>query len=320
MKISKTLMIIASVICLAVSAGAQEYPAKAVKIIIPFTAGSATDFVARTVGQELSKIWAQPVVFENLAGAGGTIGTEAVAKSPPGGYTLLISGAYAASPSLYSTLPYNPDKDFVDIAPLARQPMAFLVGASSGLTSAAEVVAQAKARPGEIKFASPGIGSGAHLAAEKFNSKAGIKVVHIPFKGGPETIGATAKGVATYSLLPIAAAQKGVKAGKLHALAITDTKRSGALPDVPTLAEAGFAGAESIIWWGMWAPAGTPTGTLHKLENDIAKALASPAVLEKFKKRALEPMHMNSAEFSQFVRDEMKNVAQVVKDAGIQRK
>ena len=303
-----------------ISAGAQDYPSKPVHFIIPFTRGSATDFIARTVARELFKMWGQSVVFENHAGAGGATGAGVAAKAPADRLTLLISAAYVSSPALYTKLPYDPLKDFVAIAPLARQPIVLLVGASSEIANASELIALAKSRPGKIKFASPGTGSIAHLSAEKFKSEAGINVVHVPFKGGPETIFATEKGSVTYSFLPYGLGRKGVKAGKLRALAVTSSKRVAAMPDVPTIAEVGFPGSERTIWWGVWAPAGTLAKTVRKLEKDIARALAAPEVLKRFKKRALEPMHMTSTEFSRFVRSEMESVARIVREAGIKRK
>ena len=320
MKITRVLMIVASVICFSVTANAQDYPTGPVKIIIPFTPGSATDSVARTVGDELSKIWGQPVTYENPTGQGGAIGAGVAAQAAPDGYTLLISAAYATSPALYRTLPYDPARDFVDIAPLARQSTALLVSAKSEFNSAAEIVAKAEANPGTIKFASPGFGSAAHLAAEKFNSKAGIKTVHVPFKGGPETIAATAKGEVTYSFLPIAAAKKGVESGKLRALAITGSERASVLPNVPTIAEAGYPEAESILWWGIWTTSGTQENVIEQLENDISRAVNSPEVAAKFQKQALEPMQMNRDEFSRFVRQEIEAMKQIVEDAGIERK
>ena len=320
MKITRILMVFASVMCFTVSAGAQDYPTKPVQVIIPLTAGSATDFVGRTVGQKLSEIWGQPVIFDNRPGAGCTVGTGVVAKAPADGYTLLISAAYVASPALYAKLPYDPLKDFVDIAPLVRQPMALIVGSSAGVKSVSEVIATAKAKPGEIKFGSPGTGTIAHLAGEKFKSAAGINVVHVSCKGGPETIAATEKGSVTYSFLPIALALKGVRAGKLRALGVTSAERVGAMPDVPTISETGVAGSESSIWWGIWAPAGIPGNIADKLEKDIARALAAPEVLKQFKKRRLEPMSMTSAEFARFVRNEMESVARIVKEAGIKPK
>jgi|LGVE01.1.fsa_nt_gb tripartite-type tricarboxylate transporter receptor subunit TctC len=317
MKITKILLFFSCVMCLAVNASAQDYPSKPVQLIVPFTAGSATDFVGRTVGQELSKIWGQPVTFNNRPGAGGTVGADVVAKAPADGYTLLISAAYVASPALYAKLPYNPLKDFVDIAPLARQPMALVVSSSSGVQSVTEVINTAKAASKEIKFGSPGTGSIAHLAGEKFKSAAGINVVHVSCKGGPGTITATEKGSVTYSFLPIALALKGVKAGKLRALGVTSAERVSAMPDVPTISESGIAGSESTIWWGIWAPAGISGNIADKLEKDIKSALAASEVRKQFKKRSLEPMSMTSAEFSKFVNAEMKSVANIVKEAGI---
>jgi tripartite-type tricarboxylate transporter receptor subunit TctC len=315
MRITRILLILATAICFTITAGAQDYPAKPVKIIIPFTAGSATDFVGRTVAKKLSEIWGQPVEVENHPGAGGTVGADVVAKAPADGYTLLEhSSAYAVSTSLYKNLPYDPTKDFIDIAPLASQPLALVVGTSSGLKSVAEVIAKAKANPGEIKFGSSGIGSAAHLAAEQFNIEAGIKVVHVPYKGGPETIAAIKDGTVAYSFLPLALASK----EGLKALGVTSSERSSAIPDVPTIAETGLAGFESTVWWGMWAPAGIPDSIADKLEKDIAQALAAPEVIEQFKSKKLEPMSMTSAEFKKFVRKETENVARIVKEAGIE--
>jgi tripartite-type tricarboxylate transporter receptor subunit TctC len=316
-----TIITISSLVTFAGIAVAEDYPTKPVKLIIPFTEGSATDFIGRTVAKKLSEIWNQPVEVENHPGAGGTVGASVVAKAPADGYTLLeYSSAYTVSPSLHKNLPYNPTKDFVDIAPLVAQPLTLVVGTSSGLKSISEVIAKAKANPGEIKFGTPGIGSAAHLPAEQFKIKAGIDVVHMPFKGGPETIKATKNGTVLYSCLPLVLALKGGKDGKLKTLAVTTAKRSKALPDVPTLAEVGFPDIDSSVWWGLWAPAGIPDSIAKKLKKDIAKVLAAPEIIEKFKNRKLEPMSMTSAEFKQFVRKEMEIVKNIVKQAGIEPK
>ena len=272
------------------------------------------------MGQELSDMWGQSVVFKNHPGAGGAAGAGAVAKAPADGYTLLISAAYVASPALHAKLPYDPLTDFVDVAPVAGQHLVLVVGASSGVKSVSEVIADAKARRGEIKFGSPGTGSIAHLTAEKFNSAAGIDVVHIPYKGGPETVAAIKEGKVTYAFLPLALTKKGVKAGKLRALGVTSAERASAMPDVPTIAEAGLPGFEGAIWWGIWAPSGIPASTADKLEKSIARAVAAPGVLKQFKKRGLEPMSMTSEEFASFVRDEMETVTGIVNEAGIKPK
>jgi tripartite-type tricarboxylate transporter receptor subunit TctC len=319
MKITRILFILASILCLAVTAGAQNYPTKPVKVIIPFSEGSGTDFLGRLMAKKLSAMWGQPVEAENHPGAGGTIGANVVAKAPADGYTLLeYSSAYTVSPSLHKNLPYDPMKDFIDIAPLAGQPLAVFVGTSSGLKSISEVIAKAKANPGKMKFGTPGIGSAAHLPAELFKLEADIDVVHVPFKGGKDTIAATKSGNVTYSLLPLSLAIKGSKDGKLQILAVTSVERSEAVPDVPTLAEVGFPDINSSVWWGIWAPAGIPDSVAEKLEKDIAQALASPEVLEQLKKRNLKPMSMTSVEFKQFVRKEMETVKNIVKKAGIE--
>jgi tripartite-type tricarboxylate transporter receptor subunit TctC len=305
----------------AIKASAQDFPTKPVKLIVPFTEGSATDFIGRTVAKKLSEIWGQQVEVENHPGAGGTVGASVVAKAPADGYTLLeYSSAYTVSPSLYKNLPYQPSKDFIDISPLVSQPLAIVVGTSSGLTSVSEIIAKAKAKPGEIKFGTPGVGSAAHLPAERFKITAGIDVVHMPFKGGPETIKATKEGTVLYSCLPLVLALKGGKDGKLKTLAVTTAKRSSALPDVPTLAESGFPDIDNSVWWGIWAPAGISESIAKKLEQDIAQVLASSDVVEQFKGRKLEPMSMTSAEFKQFVRKEMEVVKSIVKQAGIEPK
>ncbi len=320
MKSPGLLLVFTIAMALAVSAVAQDYPMKPVQLIIPFTAGSATDFVGRTVGKQLSDMWGQPVVVKNHPGAGGADGAGVVAKAPADGYTLLVSAAYVASPALYAKLPYDPLTDFVDVAPVAGQCLVLVVGSSSGVKKVSEVITEAKARPGEIKFGSPGTGSIAHLTAEKFNSVAGIEVVHIPYKGGPETVAAIKEGQVTYAFLPLALAKKGVKAGRLRALGVTSAERASAMPNVPTIAEAGLPGFESAIWWGVWAPSGLPASTTDKLEKSIARAVAAPEVLKQFKKRGLEPMSMSLEEFASFVRDEMEAVAGIVKEAGIKPK
>ncbi len=299
---------------------AQDYPSKQVTIIVPFSAGSATDAISRIVGQKLSKVWGQSVVFQNIPGAGGTVGTDQAAKAPSDGYTLLVSAAFASSPSTRAKLPYDPLKDFVGIAPLARQAMAIVVGSSSDKASMSEVIEAAKANPGKLKFGTPGVGSGAHLAAEKFRTAAGIDVVHAPTKGVPATIAATEKGSVDYTVLPIAAAMKGVKKGKIRPLAVTSAKRSDLMPEIPTVAEAGVAGFDETLWWGMWTNAGVPSQVADKIAKDIAAALGASDVHEELKKRGFEPMSMSREECAQFVRKEMEAVAQTVKEAGIQPK
>jgi len=317
MRIAKTLMVFAIAMCFTVGALAQDYPTKPVKVICPFTEGSATDVFARIVSKKLSELWGQQVMVENRVGAGGMVGADAVAKSAPDGYTLLInSSAHTANSALYSKLPYDPQQDFVEIAPIATQPFVLVVGQSAGVKSVSELIAMAKAKPGQIKFGSAGTGSGTHFCAEKFKLAAGIDVVHVPYKGGPEANADTIAGKVTCWFPPVAMALKNVKEGKLIALGVTSAKRTSALPDVQTMAEAGV-NLEDANWFGMWAPAGIPAAVSDKLAKDVERAVASPDVREQLTKLGAEPMSMTRAEFARFVRSETEAAARVVKEAGI---
>src|SRR6266498_3480420 len=265
------------------SAFGQGYPNKPVHVVVPFTAGSATDILARTYGQKLSEMWSQPVVVDNRPGAGGTIGAAVVAKSPPDGYTLLVhSAAQAYNPSIYANLSYDTGKDFVDIAALGGQPNVLVVAPSSGIKTVAELIAQAKQKPGQLNFGSAGTGSGTHINGEKFKLAAGIDVVHIPYKGTPEALTDTIAGRVTYFFSPISAALPFVRDGKLVALAVSTAKRSSALPNVPTVAEAGLPGFEYSLWVGLFAPAGTPADVVDKIARDIRAVAQSADVKERF--------------------------------------
>jgi tripartite-type tricarboxylate transporter receptor subunit TctC len=296
----------------------QGYPNKPVKIIVPFTAGSATDILARTFGQKLSEIWGQPVIVENHPGAGGTIGAAIVAKSPPDGYTLLVhSAAQAYNPSIYPNLSYDTVKDFVEIVPLAGQPNVLVVAPATGYKSVGDLVAAAKKKPGELNFASAGTGSGTHINGEKFRLAAGIDVVHIPYKGTPEAITDTMTGRVTYFFSPISAALPNVREGKLVALGVSTAKRSSALPNVPTIAESGLPGFDYNLWVGMFAPAGTPAEIVDKINRDISRVLQTPEAKERLAALGAEAMPMTPAEFRKFVRDEIDDAAKVIKAAGI---
>src|SRR5437773_7432497 len=240
-------------------AGAQAWPTKPVKIIVPFTAGSATDILARTFGQKLSEYWGQPVVIENHPGAGGTIGTGIVANAPQTGYTLLVhSAAYSVNPSLYPSLPFDTRKALVEIAPRGGQPNVLVVAPSAGIKSVQDLITQAKQKPGTINFASAGAGSGTHVNGEKFKLATGIDVVHIPYKGTPEALTDTIAGRTTYYFSPISAALPHIKDGKLIALGVSSAQRSSALIVVPTIAASGVHGLDYILWVAMFGPAGMP--------------------------------------------------------------
>src|SRR5436309_6392833 len=260
----------------------QGYPNKPVHAVVPFTAGSATDILARTFGQKLSEMWSQPVVVDNRPGAGGTIGAAVVAKSAPDGYTLLVhSAAQAYNPSIYPSLPYDTVKDFIDVVPLGGQPNVLVVAPSSGIKTVAELIAHAKQKPGQLNFGSAGQGSGTHINGEKFKLAAGIDVVHIPYKGTPEALTDTIAGRITYFFSPISAALPFVRDGKLTALAVSTAKRSTVLPNVPTIAEAGLPGFDYSHWGGVFAPAGTPADTVDKIAHDVRTVGQSPESKER---------------------------------------
>jgi tripartite-type tricarboxylate transporter receptor subunit TctC len=296
----------------------QGYPNKPVHVVVPFTAGSATDILARTFGQKLTEVWNQPVVIDNRPGAGGTIGAAVVAKSAPDGYTLLVtSAAQAYNPSIYPSLAYDTVKDFIDIVPLGGQPNVLVVAPSAGIKTVAELIAQAKQKPGQLNFGSAGTGSGTHINGEKFKLAAGIDVVHIPYKGTPEALTDTIAGRLTYFFSPISAALPFVRDGKLVALAVSTAKRSSALPSVPTVAEAGMPGFDYSLWVGMFAPTGTPAEVVEKIARDVRTALQSTEVKERFAALGAEPMPMTPTEFKHFVDTEIAESAKVVKAAGI---
>src|SRR6266852_1930991 len=300
-------------------ASAQGYPSKPVHVIISFTPGSSTDIVGRIVSQKLSEIWGQPVLAENRAGAGGSIGSNVVAKAAPDGYTLLVdSNAHTVTPSIYAKLPYDTLKDFIDIAPLSVQPNVLVVNAGSPYKSLMDLVNAAKAKPGAINWGHAGIGSGTHLNTETFVAAAKIDVTQIPFKGTPEVIQAMLSGSVDCYWAPISAAIPHIKGGRVRPLAVSTAKRNGQLPDVPTTGEAGVKGADAPLWFALWGPAGIPAGIVNKISADTRKALKDPAVRDRLVGLGNDTMDMSPEEFKIFVRSELQEYARVVKAAGIQ--
>ena len=315
---SITRILAATAAALAAQAFAQGYPNKPVHAIISFTPGSSTDIVGRIVLQKLSEYWGQPVVPENRAGAGGSIGTAVVAKSPADGYTLLVdSNAHTVTPSIYASLPYKPLDDFVDISPLALQPNVLIVNANSPYKTLMDIVNAAKAKPGAINWGHAGVGSGTHLNTEKFVAAAKINVTQIPFKGTPEVIQAMLSNSVDCYWAPISAAIPHIKGGRVRALAVSTPKRNSQLPDVPTTGEAGIQGADAPLWFGLWAPAGTPKDIVAKISADTRKALADPGVRDRLQNLGNDTMDMSPEEFAKFVRSEHDEYARVIKAAGI---
>jgi tripartite-type tricarboxylate transporter receptor subunit TctC len=302
----------------AAHASAQGYPSKPVRAIVSFTPGSSTDIVARIVMAKVSEYWGQPIVVENRGGAGGSIGSAVVAQTPPDGYTLLInSNAHSANPALYAKLPYDTLKDFTDIVPLAIQPNVLVVNADSAYKSVMDLVNAARAKPGAINWGHAGIGSGTHLNTERFLAASKIQVTQVPFKGTPEVFAAMfTKDVDAY-WAPISAAMGNIRSGKLRPLAVSTPKRNPTLPDVPTTGEAGVQGADSPLWFGVWGPAGVPADVVAKVNADVRRALAEPAVKERLTNGGNETLDMSPQEFARFVRSEIDVYNGVIKAAGI---
>jgi tripartite-type tricarboxylate transporter receptor subunit TctC len=303
------------------SALGQDYPAKAIHLIEPFGLGGGPDLLARALAPRLHALWGQPVTVENIPGAGATAGPAQVAKSPADGYTLLINtNAQAYSAALAKQLPYDPLKDFIPIIPLTRQPYVLVAGKVAGVTTIADLIAAAKAKPGELKFGSTGIGTGTHVGVEKFNLAAGIKAQHVPplpSDSNAETIANAIAGHFTYYLVPISLALPHIRDGTLVALGVSTARRSTLLPEVPTIAEAGVAGFDFSIWYGIWAPAGTPTGVIDKLSRDIGRVLAGRDLRDWVTKHGGEPMSMTQPEFASFVQRESDSAAQLINSVEI---
>jgi tripartite-type tricarboxylate transporter receptor subunit TctC len=299
----------------------QDYPTKPVRLIEPFGAGGGPDLIACALRQKLSESWGQPVTVENHPGAGSTAGPALVAKSPADGYTLLVStSAQAYSAALLKNLPYDPLKDFIPVAPLTSQPYVIVASKLAGIASVRELVAAAKAKPGELKFGSTGMGTGSHLGLEEFNLAAGIKAVHVPAGPGEaiaDVVANTLAGRITYMMSPIQFALADIREGKLVALGVTTKKRSSLLPEVPTIAEAGIVGYDFRIWYGVWAPAGTPAKVVDKLAMDIGVAMSTPALREWVAEHGADPLSMTQPEFARFVLSESESAARIIKEAGI---
>lgn len=296
----------------------QAFPNKPVRVIISFTPGSSTDIVGRVVFAKVSEYWGQPVIAENRGGAGGSIGSAAVAKAAPDGYTLLInSSAHSVNPAIYASLPYDTAKDFTDVVPLSIQPNVLVVNAGSPYKTMMDLVNAARAKPGSINFGHAGIGSGTHLSTERLIAAAGINVTQVPFKGTPEVITALLSNSVDCYWAPISAGLPMIRSGKLRALAVSTATRNPSLPEAPTPAEAGLKNADSALWFGVWGPAGLPQDIVQRISTDVRKALADPGVKEKLIALGNDTMDMSPPEFAKFVREEIDTYQRVVKAAGI---
>jgi tripartite-type tricarboxylate transporter receptor subunit TctC len=298
--------------------GTTNYPNKTVKMIVPLTPGSGADIAGRIVAKNLAESWKQPVIIENRPGAGGLVGTGVVVNSDPDGYTLLVqSASYAANPAIYKKLPYDL-KSLKDVNILGTSPYALVVSAESPYKSLKDLVNAAKSKPEIIPFASAGVGSSTHLAAEYFNQTMGIKMLHVPFKGSPEAIQETIAGRTAYYMAPLQTAIAQIQGGKVRALGVTSATRAEAAPEIPTIAEQGFPNFEIGLWVGVWAPSATPAGVLQKINTDINRALQDSDVKSAYAKAGITIKPMNLAETEKFVRSEITKYTKIAKDAGIE--
>ena len=303
----------------AASAQAQDYPSKSIRFIVPLTPGSGADIAGRIIGRYMGEAWRQPVVIENRPGAGGIIGTQAVVKSDPDGYTLLVqSSSHSANPAIYKGLPYDPTKDLVDVAILGMTPYVMVTSPAGPYRNLKALIDAAKAKPGDIPFASAGIGTSTHLAAEYVVDLAGLKMLHIPFKGSPDAIQDTLAGRTAFYMAPINAAVNLVREGKLTALGVSTRTRAEVLPGVAPLAEQGLPEYNMTLWFGMWAPAGTPVAVVQKLNSQVASIVQLPDVKDQFAKLGIIPVPMRPDEFAKFVRDEIGVYRRIVRQANIQ--
>ena len=297
---------------------AQEYPTKTIKIVIPLTPGSGADIAGRIISARLSEHWKQPVIIENRPGAGGQIGTSQVIKSEADGYTLLIqSSSHAANPAIYKSLPYDPIKDMADVAILGKTPYVMVTSASGPYKNLKGFIEAVRAKPGELPFASAGIGTSTHLAAEYVVAMAKLKMIHVPFKGSPDAMQDVLGNRSTFYMAPINAGMSLVKDGKLTALGVSTRTRAEVLPDVPTLDEQGLPGYDMTLWFGMWAPAATPPTIVRKLNETVNAVVSEPKVKEQFAKLGIIPAPMKPEDFSSFVRSEIEVYRRIVRAAGL---
>jgi len=303
----------------AASASAQDYPTKTVRLIVPLSPGAGADVAARLVAARMSEHWKQPVIVENRPGAGGQIGTAAVVKAEPDGHTLLLqSSSHAANPAIYRNLPYDPQKDLVDVAIVGKTPYVMVSSASGPYRSLKALLEAARAKPGEIAYSSAGLGTSTHLAAEYLIGLAGVRMIHVPFKGSPEALQDVLGGRSAFYMAPVNVALGLVKDGKLVPLGVSTRSRAAVLPDVPTLAGQGLTDYEVTLWFGMWAPAATPAAVVQKLNAAMNAIVQEPAMREQFSKLGMQPAPMKPEEFARFVRSEIDVYKRIVQQAGIE--
>jgi tripartite-type tricarboxylate transporter receptor subunit TctC len=316
--IRRIALVCACLLSMQALAAAQSWPNRPIRVVVPFGAGSATDLVPRIVFEQLSPQLGQPIVVENRGGAGGTLGTAAVAKADPDGYTLLgHSSAFSVAPAIYANLPYDTVNDFAPIMPFGSLAVVLVMSSSKGFKTIQEMVSAAKAKPGTFNYASVGVGSGTHLTAEKFKLAAGFDAVHIPFRGGPDALTELIAGRVDFYFCPVGTALPLIRDGRLVALMTAGAARDPDLPDVPTTLEAGYRNANFPAWIGLLAPARTPRSIVDRLNAETIKAAQTPSVREKLAKAGVVPTVMTPEAFAAQLKNEVADNMIVAKAAGI---
>jgi|SRR5882672_1823325 len=310
-------MLLAMTLVAGAAGAAEKYPTKPIRMLVPFSAGSQTDILARWVSEKMIESWGQQVVVDNRPSAGGTIASEYVLGANPDGHTLMmVSTGHAGNATLYSKLPYDTVRDFSGITRIASVPNILVVAPTLGPKSVKELIAYAKARPGQINFSSAGIGSGSQINGEMFKVAAGIEATHVPYKGAPEALNETATGRVHFTFSPVLVSTGQIKAGRVLALAVSTAKRSSMFPDVPTVAEAGIAGFDYDQWYGLLAAAKTPKPLIGAINKEIVRILNLPDIRERMLTQGATPSPTTPEEFDAFIRAEVKRFAEVLIAAG----
>jgi tripartite-type tricarboxylate transporter receptor subunit TctC len=316
--IPRPALVALSLLLAPATAMAQAYPSKPVRLVVPFAAGGSTDIIARTVGQKLNEMWGQPVLVDNRPGGSTVIGTDAVAKAAPDGYTLLITPApFTIVPSLIAKLPYDPARDFEPVTLINTTPLVVVVHPGVPARSIKELVSLARKKPGALNYGSSGSGGSNHLAGELFNAMAGVRMVHIPYKGNAPALADLVGGHVDVVFNGLTSAMPLIKSGRLRALAVTSLQRSAALADMPTLDELGLKGFQAVAWNGLTAPARTPKEIVGKLNGDVLKVVRSAELAERLKAEGSDPVGNSPAQYAAFLRDEIAKWRKVIKFAGI---
>jgi tripartite-type tricarboxylate transporter receptor subunit TctC len=311
-------LLVAALVALTAAAGAQTYPSHPIKLVVPFAPGGLNDTTARLLQPYLEKALGQPVVVDNRPGASGIVGTDAVAKSPPDGHTLLmVASSHTVVPATNSKLPYDADRDFAPIAMVGKNPLLFVINAKVSAKTLPEFVALAKASPGKLNYASPGAASQSHLVTELFDQKAGIKMQHVPYRGGAPAILSVVKGDTQFVVISPLASLSHIQSGGLRALAAGSLTRDPQFPDLPTVAEQGYPGFEAIQWVGLLTTAGTPKPIVDRLNAEVNRALKDPDMIAKLAKQGVSPAGGSAADFQKVIANEIREWTEVARAADI---